>query len=135
MQEELIAELTSERARQQMLVQEQEKSRRRANGTTTAAAAAAGASTALGGRSLRSTAGPGEAGEGGATNAYSREYPYSRSLVNGNGNGNGTSNGAGSSSGTTVKKRSAAAPSLDHVLPENSMRSVPVPFLLLQVLS
>lgn len=68
---------------------------------------------------MRSTAGPGEAGEGGATNAYSREYPYSRSLVNG---ANGASNGAGSSSGTTVKKRSAAAPSLDHVLPENSMR-------------
>ncbi len=110
MQEELIAELSSERNRLRLAVVEQERSQRQANGT----AAAAPSTTAVGGRSMRSSA---ALGEGDApTNAYSKEYPYSRSLAN------GTSAMGSSSSGGTTKKRSGAAPSLEHVLPENSMR-------------
>ena len=109
MQEELIAELSSERNRLRLAVVEQERSQRQANGT----AAAAPSTTAAGGRSMRSSAAPGESDA--PTNAYSKEYPYSRSLANG-------TSALGSSSSGTAKKRNGAAPSLEHVLPENSMR-------------
>lgn len=116
LQEELIAELNSERSRQQMLYAEKEKSRRRVNGITTTTAAS-------GGRSMRSSAASGEGGESSSSatsNAYSKEYIYSRGSVNGSANGVGTS-AISSSNGT--KKRSNAPPSLDQVLPENSMRA------------
>uniref|UniRef100_A0A7S3GR95 Uncharacterized protein n=1 Tax=Spumella elongata TaxID=89044 RepID=A0A7S3GR95_9STRA len=124
-QEELIAELNSERSRQQLLFAEKEKSRRRANGAAAAAAVAASASsapsTAPGGRSMRSSAAPGENGESAGSavsNAYSKEYIYSRGGANGAG-----SSALSSSSSNGTKKRSSAPPSLDHVLPENSMRA------------
>lgn len=128
-QEELIAELSSERNRQRMVLAEQERSRLKklaaANGTTATATAA----TTAGGRSLRSSAPAGSEGlaENGTSsgNAYGREYPYSRSGGAGGTNGAaGAGGAAGSSSGNggTRKRTAASAPSLDFLLPENSMR-------------
>ncbi len=72
---------------------------------------------------MRSSAAPGENGENSgsaASNAYSKEYIYSRGGANG---ANGTGSSAiSSSSSNGTKRRSNAPPSLDHVLPENSMR-------------
>ena len=123
-QEELIAELSSERSRQQLLFAEREKSRRRANGAAAAVAASASSATSTapgpGGRSMRSSAAPGDNGESAGSavsNAYSKEYIYSRGGANGAG-----SSALSSSSGNGTNKRCSAPPSLDHILPENSMR-------------
>ena len=114
MQEELIAELNSERSRQQLLFAEKEKSRRRANGAPT------NFTSAHEGRSMRSSAVLGDNGESAGSavsNAYSKEYIYSRGGVNGAG-----SSALSSSSSNGTKKTSSAPPSLDQMLPENSMR-------------
>lgn len=110
-----------------MVLVEQEKSRQKklavANGTAPTATSTTATATTAGGRSLRSSAPAGEGAENGTSgNAYSRDYQYGRSGGAANGVSGAGANAGSSSSGGARKRTTASAPSLDFLLPENSMR-------------
>jgi hypothetical protein len=126
LQEDMIAELQSERNRQRLALLETAKAKRGSGSVTTEVSSA---STAAGGRSLRSSAPVNGDSQDGptmpSTNTYGREYAYGRlagSNKDGAGaNGVGANGTAGSTTGST-RKRSSASQGLDYTLPESTMR-------------